>query len=279
MKIILLSIIGALILLWGAIYALFIAADREKFTFAKREGEFLKLRKEYFWALGAYLTILTSILIYLVLQTSLTRQEHALNNTQDRFYKQMDDLRENFGQQTEKLMGQLEEKAKLTGSELEVREKLRSEIDQHKRSRQELADARSHLQITQQELLKESDAHRNYLDQFNTEKALHKKTRDLFANLEKRHNKTQSDLRNTRRDLNKTREQSNQRKQQRDKLENTLKKAQENVKRALANNKRLFQEANKHQEGLTLLQATADSIFKKVLKRPRVPEPEPASQK
>ena len=124
MKIILLTVFGGLILLWAGVLALlkWISPIEEK----------------HILGLGGYLSVVTALLIYLVINTSMTQQKAALTDTTALLSEQVDNFRIRLGEITERLMGQIAEKAELTQSEMEVRGNLQ----------QGTSRARSHAEIT-----------------------------------------------------------------------------------------------------------------------------------
>ena len=259
MKIIFLSIIGALLLLWGAIFAILKWID--------------PIENKHFLALGGYVSAVTAILIAIVLQTSFTGQDASLKSTQERFKEEFSAIQTKFSQQTAKLLGQLEEKAELTGSEVEVRGKLRAEIDQHNRTAAELVQAHTEIKAINGELKRENNAHLAYVDSLNTERELHRNTRSNLTGEKSDHQKTQRTLQNTRRDLNKARERIDVQNKQVSRLQKDLERAQANARKALANADASGKQVSEQQEDLNLIQASIDSIYQKVLKRPRVPPP------
>ena len=117
MNFILLTIVGALVLLWGGILAFV--------TWV------VPIQKRHVLGLGGYITVISGLLIYLVLQTSITQQETALKDTRERLGQELETFRQRLGQLTDKLMGQIAEKAELTQSEMEVRGNLQTERAEH----------------------------------------------------------------------------------------------------------------------------------------------------
>jgi chromosome segregation ATPase len=275
MKIVILSTLGALILIGVGVYLVFHLSDRIKVE----NKTFFRLEDRWFYGFLGYTSVIATIFIVLVLQTSLTRQEQTLESTQERFQEELSAFRDRLGNQTDRLMSQINEKAALTGSEVEVRGNLANEREQHRHTKGELEVAREELRISADDLNWETMAHRAYLDSLNTKKAVHASTQNRLDRETQQHTKTQETLRNTRRDLNKANERLNVQNRQVKDLKDSLKRAQENAKKAQqiadAAAKRLLQKADEHQQGLILLQATADSLFKKSYKHPRVPEPVP----
>lgn len=271
------AVVIALVLIWGGILA------------------FLKwvqpIEEKHILALGGYVSIISAALIYLVLQTSLTQQEKALESTQTRLNQELNVFRDKLGLQTERIMAQLNEKAELTQSEMEIRGHLQTERAEHSRTRDELAKTQKQLQNTQTQRDKEATAHQAYLDSLNTERALHTTTRKQLeeekqnlsvakrdlqtaqSNLQQaqqNHQQTQQDLRQTRQELDQTRQTLTQTKEQlaaktatADNLQTQLQQAKSSVESALK------QELSQQQNTLNTLQTAVDSIYTKVLNKPR----------
>ncbi len=267
MKILILSTLGALILLGVGVYIVFYISERDKI-----EGKsFFRLENRWLYGFLGYTSVIVITFLVLILQTSLTRQEQTLENTQARFQQELTAFRERLGDQTDRLMSQINEKAELTGSEVEVRGKLSNEIAQHQRTEKELASAREQLRFTQSDLNRETLAHRAYLDSLNTERSLHASTQNRLRREEEQHAKSRETLRNTQQKLDRANERLNVQKRQITELRNDLKHAQDNANSARQMASRLLQQSGDHQRALLILQATVDSLFLKEFKRPRVP--------
>lgn len=266
MKIIILSTLGALILLGVGVYIVFQLSERDKI-----EGKsFFRLENRWLYGFLAYTSVIVITFLVLILQTSLTRQEQTLENTQARFQQELTAFRERLGDQTDRLMSQINEKAELTGSEVEVRGKLSNEIAHHQRTRKELAATREQLRLTQSDLNRETRAHRAYLDSLNTERSLRASTQNRLEREEARHAKSREILRNTRQKLDRANERLNVQNRQIKTLRSDLKNAQDNADNARQIANRLLQKSGDHQRALMTLQATVDSLFLKEFKRPRV---------
>lgn len=267
MKILILSILGALILLGVGVYIVFYVSERDKI-----EGKsFFRLENRWLYGFLGYASVIIITFLVLILQTSLTRQEKTLENTQARFQQELTAFRERLGEQTDRLMSQINEKAELTGSEVEVRGKLSNEIAHHQRTRTELAATREQLRLTQSELNRETLAHRAYLDSLNTERSLHASTQNRLKREEEQHAKSRETLRTTRQKLDRANERLNVQKRLITALRNDLKRAQDNASSARQMASRLLQQSDDHQRALITLQATVDSLFLKEFKHPRIP--------
>jgi chromosome segregation ATPase len=267
MKILILSILGALILLGVGVYIVFYVSERDKI-----EGKsFFRLENRWLYGFLGYASVIIITFLVLILQTSLTRQEKTLENTQARFQQELTAFRERLGEQTDRLMSQINEKAELTGSEVEVRGKLSNEIAHHQRTHKERDAAREQLRLTQSELNRETLAHRAYLDSLNTERSLHASTQNRLKREEEQHAKSRETLRTTRQKLDRANERLNVQNRQITALRNDLKRAQDNASSARQMASRLLQQSDDHQRALITLQATVDSLFLKEFKRPRIP--------
>ena len=177
MKIIILSTIGALILLGVGVYIVFQVSERVQ----TEDKSFFRIEARWLYGFLVYASVTVTIFLILVLQTSLTRQTRTLENTQARFQRELTAFRTRLGDQTDRLMSQIDEKAELTGSEIEMRGKLSNEIAHHQRTRQERDATRADLQTTQGELKRETRAHYAYRDSLNTERSLHATVRKQLA--------------------------------------------------------------------------------------------------
>ena len=251
MKIILLTVIGALILLWAGVLALL-------------KWVHPILKRHVLW-LGVYASVLSGLLIYLVIQTSITQQDAALVKTRARLNHELETFREKLNDLTNRLMGQIVEKAELTESEWKIRGDLQTERSQHTRAREELVGARDQLIDTQSELIKEAASHRAYLDSLNTERALHRATRVSLQKEEQKKTDARYNLDSTREELARVRERLTLKESEIERLRVDLKRTTQSL-----NNLKLARgEMRQQTEALGLLQASLDSIFLKVLKRPR----------
>ncbi len=254
MTLVLLTIAGALILIWGATAAIM------KWVHP--------IEQKHLLGYAGYVSVVAGVLIYLVVHTSLVQQEAALDKTRGRLNQELENFREKLGEVQVRVMSQLEEKAELTQSEWQVRGELQTERAEHVLARQELAAAAA-------ELLRETEAHRAYLDSLNTERGVHRGTRRQFEQEVQKHEKTQVALRSTRQSLSKAEERLSVQKGQIASYKKDLKQAESRARQAQENAKeaqvQLMQRAINQQSSLGVLQAAVDSIYGKVLKRPRLP--------
>ena len=267
MKIIILSTLGTLILLGVGLYIVLQVSERVK----SEDKSFFRLESHWLYGFLGYASVIVITFLILILQTSLTRQEQTLENTQARFQQELTAFRERLGEQTDRLLSQINEKAILTGSEVEIRGKLSNEIAHHQRTRKERDAAREQLRLTQSDLNRETLAHRAYLDSLNTERSLHASTQNRLKREEAQHAKNRETLRNTQQKLDRANERLNVQNRQIEALRSDLKRAQDNADNARQIASRLLQQSGDHQRALLILQATVDSLFLKEFKRPRVP--------
>ena len=263
MKIILFTILGGLIFLWAGVLA------------------FLKwiepIERKHIYGLGGYASLVMAVLLFLVLNTSMTQQKAALAETSSLLGEQVDNFRLRLGEITERLMGQIEEKAELTESEMEVRGDLKTERAEHALTQERLAETQSSLQSTERDRDRERRAHFSYKDSLNTERSLQAETRRRLETEQDQHDQTRNALGSTRRDLSKKDERLSQRAQEVKRLRGSLdeanKRAEETERKLLARLKSQGSQLDTHKEALILLQSSVDSIYRKVLKRPRVTIP------
>jgi|GEM_PF-951326 len=112
-------IVGAL-LLWGGILGLLRIVDL--------------FESKHILGLGAYMTLVSGLVMGLVLFTANERQkEHNLE-----LQVQMQSVTAELNELSEKLIGQLEEKVSLTESEFEIRSRLQTEQAAHSRTQEAL---------------------------------------------------------------------------------------------------------------------------------------------
>lgn len=271
MKIILLTIIGALILLWGGIWVLlkWIAVSPQR----KNETTEAKwISHKHLLGLGAYISAISGILIFLVIQTTIIQQETTRQLTQSRLSQELDAFRERLEEIQDKLMGQVEEKAELTQSEWKVRGDLQTERATHKRTQDELRN-------TQASLVQETTAHNAYSDSLQIERTLRNSDQNKLDLEKQLHQETQENLDKIKADLIKTTERLEIQEDQILKLQNNLKETNTHLNLALNNasvvKEQLVQRNKLQQQDLDLLKASVDSIHQKVIQRFRIPSSNP----
>ncbi len=260
MKTILFTVLAGLLLLWAGIGALLKWIE--------------KIEQKHILWLGGYASVVTCLLLFLVINTSMTQQRAALEGTQTLLSEQVDNFRIRLGEITERLMGQIEEKAELTSSEMEVRGDLQQERAEHKLAREELAKTVQEAQAVAALHDRERRAHFAYADSLNTERSLHASTRDRLANAEEPHEETRGDLGRTRRSLGQTEARAKsltsdvkRLRKSVEKAESRAEKSEDNAKKLLTRLKGQDAQLGQHTESLIRLQAMVDSLYYKRYKR------------
>jgi chromosome segregation ATPase len=143
------AIIVGIIVLWGGVLALLRMVDLYE--------------RKHILGLGAYTTLVAGLIMGLVLFNAYERQKEHRRELQD----QMTAVTQRLSELSERLVGQLAEKADLTQSEFEIRGKLQKEQALHERTRGELAGTRATNRELEQELAKERAAHKSYQEDQN----------------------------------------------------------------------------------------------------------------
>lgn len=288
MPIVSITIVVSLLLVWGAILALLYWVP--------------SLEHKHLLGLGGFVSLVSAALIYIVLQTSLIQQEKALEQTQNRLNQELNTFRKRLEEQSDRIFSQTNEKLEYTQSELEIRAKLDTERDDHNRTRKTLLETQQILQNTQTQHTQEAAAHKAYLDSLNTERATHAATRtqlegekqnlsiaqrDLQTTLinvqqaQQNHQQTQEDLRQTRQVFDQTQQTLAQTKAQLaaktteiEHLQTQIKETEIRLQQAKTSvESALKQELARQQNTLNFLQTAVDSIYEKLLKKPRVITP------
>ena len=121
MNVIIAAILGGVLLVWGGFLGLLRIAD--------------PFERKHVLILAVYTTVVVGCVIGLVLFINHERQKEHRAQLQE----QMDEFSNRLSELSTRLIGQLEEKAKLTASEFEIRSDLQNEKDHHKRTRNQLA--------------------------------------------------------------------------------------------------------------------------------------------
>ena len=122
MEVIILAISVGVALLWGGVFAMIKMVDL--------------FERKHILGLGAYTTLVAGMVMGLVLFTVYDRQKEHRRELQ----KQMETVTKRLSELSDRLVGQLVEKADLTASEFEIRARLQTEQEQHRRTQKELAD-------------------------------------------------------------------------------------------------------------------------------------------
>ncbi len=256
MKVILFTVFGGLVLLWAGVVALlkWISPIEEK---------------HILW-LGGYLSVVTVLLIFLVINTSMTQQKAALSDTTALLSEQVDNFRIRLGEITERLMGQIEEKAELTQSEMEVRGNLQQERAEHAVTQRLLTETHHNLKRVEHDRDRERDAHTAYRGSLNTERARHSDTMSVLDDERGAHRKTRSNLDKTAKQLAGKTAVADRQEEDLRALRKDLDRAAKVDKDFIKQLKRQVSQTAAHTEALVILQSSIDSVYRKVLKRPRV---------
>ncbi|MDA0747775.1 MAG: hypothetical protein O2954_14735 [bacterium] len=261
MNVILFTIVGALILVWGAAFALIKWMQ--------------PLQNKHFWGFSGYISVVCGALIFLVIQTSLMRQDSAMKETRARIDQSVEAFRTRLDELSNKLFTQVAEKADLTKSEWQVRADLQAEKAQHVETRGTLGRTRDQLRDTQAELVKEAAARNAYVDSLNTERAQHRDTRDRLGQTQGVLQEREQGLASTRQELARAQERLTVQQADLERLRTALTQAETRTRQALENTSTSQDQIQKkltlQQGALELLQSAVDTIYLKVLKRPRVP--------
>ena len=122
MSTIIAAIVVGVLLLWGGIAGLLHLVEL--------------FERKHVLALGAYTTLVSGLVMGLVLFNSHERQKQHQRDLQ----AQMTAVTKRLSDLSERLVGQLSEKADLTASEFEIRAKLQTERSDHINTREELAE-------------------------------------------------------------------------------------------------------------------------------------------
>ena len=112
MPVIIATIAGGILFIWGGVFALLKWIS--------------PIEKKHLLGYAGFVTVVCGVLIGLVLHTFITRQEAAQADTRARLDQELGRFQDQLGGLTEKLMGQIAEKAELTQSEWEVRGNLQT---------------------------------------------------------------------------------------------------------------------------------------------------------
>jgi chromosome segregation ATPase len=261
MKIILFTVLGGLLLLWAGIGALL---------------KWIRpVKDEHILWVGGYASVVTGVLLFLVINTSMTQQKAALEDTTTLLTEQVDNFRLKLGEYTERLMGQIEEKAELTSSEMEVRGNLKQERTEHAMARKRLAETIEEVKAVSARRDKEQRAHFAYKDSLNTERSLHASAQERLKTEEQSHSDTHTNLDKTRRSLSKSEERAKKLGDDVKRLRKNMQKAEARAEKAEDNEKKLLtrlksqdSQLGQHTESLIRLQGMIDSLYIKRFKRP-----------
>ncbi|MBT3601465.1 MAG: hypothetical protein HN521_00220, partial [Candidatus Latescibacteria bacterium] len=135
MPIVSITIVIALLLVWGAVIALLKWVPT--------------LEHKHLLGFAGFVSVVSAALIYIVIQTSLTQQESALTNTQTRLNQELNTFRQRLEEQSDRIFAQTNEKLEYTQSELQIRLKLDTERNDHNRTHKTLATTQQTLLATE----------------------------------------------------------------------------------------------------------------------------------
>ena len=143
------AVAAGLILLWAGILGLLKLVDL--------------FERKHILSLGGFTTLVAGLVIGLVLFTVQERQKQHRRD----MAKQIDAVTDQLSDLSNRMLAQLEEKAKLTGSEFEIRANLQHEQADHDRTRSDLARVEEEFDVLEQTLARARERHRDYQAQQN----------------------------------------------------------------------------------------------------------------
>jgi hypothetical protein len=169
MQVIILTVVGALALLSAGVYVLLQAAkDRPE-----EVGTFLRVKAVWVYLFSGYASVIATICVVLVLLTASDQQETSVQKTYTLFQNTFDHFRTRQEDLNLQLMDIINEKIKLTGSELEMRNDLDGEMAAHRLTGQKLTDLAMKSAIVDSLFEAEKGVRQSYVDSLHTEQALH----------------------------------------------------------------------------------------------------------
>ncbi len=261
MLVIVYAVLGALALIWGGILALIYWVKL--------------LSQKHLLGFGVYVSVVSGLAIFLVIQTALQQQDVAMKDTRERLARTVDTFREKLDEQGAKLLDRTIEKVDLTKSEWEVRADLQEEQSRHASTKADLEDTRIRLRQTMTALTRETVSRGAYSDSLNTERALKRDSQTRLASEEARHKTTLKSLSRARESLAAAKVRADRQENELALLRSSLQRAQQRVQEALRNastaQNQLINTMARQVKAASTLQAAVDSIYGKVMKRPRNP--------
>ena len=93
------------------------------------------LSRKHLLGFGGYVSVVSGLMVFLVIQTALRQQDAAMKDTRERLDRTVDTFREKLDEQGAKLLDRTLEKVDLTKSEWEVRADLQEERSRHARTK------------------------------------------------------------------------------------------------------------------------------------------------
>lgn len=149
MNTIIAAVVVGVLVLWGGVLGLLRMVDLYE--------------RKHILGLGAYTSLVAALIMGLVLYNSYERQKESRRELRE----QMQAVTQRLSDLSERLVGQLAEKADLTASEFEIRAKLQNEQAHHERTRNELAAGRSEYEGLEGVLARERQARTSYQEEQN----------------------------------------------------------------------------------------------------------------
>ena len=261
MPVIISAVLGALVLIWVAVFALI---------------RWVKpLSQKHLLGFGGYVSVVSGLAVFLVIQTALQQQDVAMKDTRERLDRTVETFREKLDEQGAKLLDRTLEKVDLTKSEWEVRADLQEERSRRARTHSDLRDTRARLQRTEAALTDEANARNAYSDSLNTERALRRNSEALLSREAARHKATLKELTRARESLAAAKARADRQENELAMVRTSLQRAEQRVREALRNastaQNELIETMIRQVKAADTLQAAVDSIYGKVMKRPRNP--------
>lgn len=261
MPVIVYAIFGALLLIWGGVFALI--------HWAK------PLTQKHLLGFGGYVSVVSGLSVFLVIQTALQQQDVAMKDTRERLDRTVETFREKLDEQGAKLLDRTMEKVDLTKSEWEVRADLQEERSRHARTNADLRDTRARLRRAEAAVTEEANARNAYSDSLNTERALRRNSEARLSREGARHKKTLGTLARARESLAAAEARAERQERELAMARTSLQRAEQRVRDALRNastaQNDLIETMIRQVKAADTLQAAVDSIYGKVMKRPRNP--------
>jgi len=145
------AVIVGVLVLWGGVIGLLRMVDLYE--------------RKHILGLGAYTSLVAALVMGLVLFNAYERQKESRRELQE----QMQAVTQRLQDLSERLVGQLAEKADLTASEFEIRSQLQNEKAHHKRTRNELDASKSEYEELEGVLAGERQARITYQEEQNAQ--------------------------------------------------------------------------------------------------------------
>ena len=271
MNVILLSTVGALILVGAGVNMLLYLSEKSR----EEETTYLRLKALYVYLFSGYTGVIAALCMVLILFTAEEQQAVNVQKTYTLFENTFDYFRTKQEDLNLQLMDIINEKIELTGSELEMRRKLEEEKKYHRLTRQDRENTAQRLKEREDQVNYEISVPHGYMDSFHTEKPLHATTWAALQQEKDAHTRTQQQLTD---ELAVTRQERDRLKgeigifiqqiatldQQVQSLNKSLTQAQSNTESALKRAEQaetVLAMVEKHQENLSLIKTATDSLL------------------